>query len=87
MRRLLLLSNSTNFGEPFLQHPITSIHKFLGPLFQKCFSCPMLGSVFPFLTKQPACETVSAKKGERECPPGILQYLPCLRPSKLRPTN
>jgi dipeptidase E len=31
MKRLLLLSNSTNFGEPFLRYPIRTIQKFLGP--------------------------------------------------------
>jgi dipeptidase E len=30
MKRLLLLSNSTNFGEPFLQHPLGIIQSFLG---------------------------------------------------------
>ena len=30
MKRLLLLSNSTNFGEPFLQYPIKTIQQFLG---------------------------------------------------------
>jgi len=30
MKRLLLLSNSTNFGEPFLQYPIGTIQHFLG---------------------------------------------------------
>ena len=30
MKRLLLLSNSTNFGEPFLQYPIRTIQQFLG---------------------------------------------------------
>ena len=29
MKRLLLLSNSTNFGEPFLQYPIRTIQEFL----------------------------------------------------------
>ena len=30
MKRLLLLSNSTNVGEPFLQYPIRTIQQFLG---------------------------------------------------------
>ena len=30
MKRLLLLSNSTNFGEPFLQYPLRTIQQFLG---------------------------------------------------------
>ena len=34
MKRLLLLSNSTNFGEPFLQHPITDDSAVLG---LRCF--------------------------------------------------
>jgi len=30
VKRLLLLSNSTNFGEPFLEYPIRTIQQFLG---------------------------------------------------------
>ena len=43
MKRLLLLSNSTNFGEPFLQHPITTIHEFLGSAVSEVLFVPHAG--------------------------------------------
>ena len=43
MKRLLLLSNSTNFGEPFLQHPIKTIHEFLGSAVSEVLFVPYAG--------------------------------------------
>jgi dipeptidase E len=43
MKRLLLLSNSTNFGEPFLQHPISTIQQFLGPAVSELLFVPYAG--------------------------------------------
>jgi len=43
MKRLLLLSNSTNFGEPFLQYPIKTIRQFLEPGFSQVLFVPYAG--------------------------------------------
>ncbi len=43
MKRLLLLSNSTNFGEPFLQYPIKTIHQFLGSAVSEALFVPYAG--------------------------------------------
>ena len=43
MKRLLLLSNSTNFGEPFLQYPIRTIQQFLGPAISEVLFVPYAG--------------------------------------------
>jgi dipeptidase E len=43
MKRLLLLSNSTNFGEPFLQYPIKTIQQFLGPAVSEVLFVPYAG--------------------------------------------
>lgn len=43
MKRLLLLSNSTNFGEPFLQYPIRTIQEFLGPTVSEVLFVPYAG--------------------------------------------
>jgi dipeptidase E len=43
MKRLLLLSNSTNFGEPFLQYPIGTIQQFLGPAVSDVLFVPYAG--------------------------------------------
>ena len=43
MKRLLLLSNSTNFGEPFLQHPIKTIQQFLGSAVSEVLFVPYAG--------------------------------------------
>jgi dipeptidase E len=43
MSRLLLLSNSTNFGEPYLQHAKPLIHAFLGPEVRKVVFIPFAG--------------------------------------------
>jgi dipeptidase E len=43
MKRLLLLSNSTNFGEPFLQYPIWTIQEFLGPTVSELLFVPYAG--------------------------------------------
>jgi dipeptidase E len=40
MKRLLLLSNSTNVGEPFLQYPIRAIQQFLGPAVSEVLFVP-----------------------------------------------
>jgi dipeptidase E len=48
MKRLLLLSNSTNFGEPFLQRPITTIHEFLGSAVSEVLFVPDVGVRIPF---------------------------------------
>lgn len=38
MKQLLLLSNSTNFGEPFLQYPLRTFRSFWARPFQRYFS-------------------------------------------------
>ena len=43
MKRLLLLSNSTNFGEPFLQYPIKTIQQFLGSAVSEALFVPYTG--------------------------------------------
>jgi dipeptidase E len=43
MKRLLLLSNSTNFGEPFLRYPIATIEHFLGPAVSEVLFIPYAG--------------------------------------------
>ena len=43
MKRLLLLSNSTNFGEPFLQYPIRTIQQFLSPAVSEVLFVPYAG--------------------------------------------
>ncbi|MCI0620970.1 MAG: dipeptidase PepE [Acidobacteria bacterium] len=43
MKRLLLLSNSTNFGEPFLQYPSKAIQEFLGTAVQEVLFVPYAG--------------------------------------------
>jgi dipeptidase E len=43
MKRLLLLSNSTNVGEPFLQYPIRAIQRFLGTPVQEVLFVPYAG--------------------------------------------
>jgi dipeptidase E len=43
MKRLLLLSNSTNFGEPFLQHPLPVIQAFLGKPVREVLFVPYAG--------------------------------------------
>lgn len=43
MKRLLLLSNSTNFGEPFLQYPIKSIEQFLASCAREVLFVPYAG--------------------------------------------
>lgn len=43
MSRLLLLSNSTNFGEPYLQHAKPLISAFLGPDVRKVAFIPFAG--------------------------------------------
>jgi len=43
MKRLLLLSNSTNFGEPFLQYPLRTIRQFLGPVVSQVLFVPYAG--------------------------------------------
>jgi len=43
MKRLLLLSNSTNFGEPFLQYPIKTIQQFLGSAAPEVLFVPYAG--------------------------------------------
>ena len=43
MKRLLLLSNSTNFGEPFLQYPIKTIRQFLEPGVSEALFVPYAG--------------------------------------------
>jgi dipeptidase E len=43
MKRLLLLSNSTNFGEPFLQYPIKTIQQFLGSGAREVLFVPYAG--------------------------------------------
>jgi len=43
MKRLLLLSNSTNFGEPFLRYPIKRIQQFLGPNIGQVLFVPYAG--------------------------------------------
>ena len=43
MKRLLLLSNSVNFGEPFLQYPIRIIQQFLGPAASEVLFVPYAG--------------------------------------------
>ncbi len=43
MKRLLLLSNSTNFGEPFLQYPIKTIQEFLGAGVSEALFVPYAG--------------------------------------------
>lgn len=43
MKRLLLLSNSTNFGEPFLQYPIKIIQQFLGSAIPEVLFVPYAG--------------------------------------------
>jgi len=43
MKRLLLLSNSTNVGEPFLQYPIKAIQRFLGTPVQEVLFVPYAG--------------------------------------------
>jgi dipeptidase E len=43
MKRLLLLSNSTNFGEPFLQYPLRMIQQFLGPVVSQVLFVPYAG--------------------------------------------
>ena len=43
MKRLLLLSNSTNFGEPFLQYPIKTIRQFLGSAVSEALFVPYAG--------------------------------------------
>jgi len=49
MKRLLLLSNSTNFGEPFLQDPINIIQRFLGPTVSEVLFVPYAGVRFSFV--------------------------------------
>jgi dipeptidase E len=55
MKRLLLLSNSTNFGEPFLQYPLKTIQQFLGPAFSQVLFVPYAGVRISFRTTPPAC--------------------------------
>ena len=43
MKRLLLLSNSTNFGEPFLQYPIRAIQELLSPAVSEVLFVPYAG--------------------------------------------
>src|SRR5262245_45007501 len=43
MRRLLLLSNSTNFGEPFLRYSIRTIRDFLGSTVSEVLFVPYAG--------------------------------------------
>src|SRR5262245_63830325 len=43
MRRLLLLSNSTNFGEPFLRYSIRTIQDFLGSTVSEVLFVPYAG--------------------------------------------
>jgi dipeptidase E len=43
MKRLLLLSNSTNFGEPFLQYAIERIQQFLGTAVSDVLFVPYAG--------------------------------------------
>ncbi len=43
MKRLLLVSNSTNFGEPFLQHPLRTIQNFLGASLKSVLFIPYAG--------------------------------------------
>ncbi|MSO23536.1 MAG: dipeptidase PepE [Acidobacteria bacterium] len=43
MKRLLLLSNSTNFCEPFLQYPIRTIQQFLGSTVPEILFVPYAG--------------------------------------------
>jgi dipeptidase E len=48
MKRLLLLSNSTNFGEPFLQYPLRTIQQFLDPAISQVLFVPYAGVRIPF---------------------------------------
>lgn len=43
MKRLLLLSNSTNFGEPFLHYPLKTIQNFLGASIRSVLFVPYAG--------------------------------------------
>lgn len=43
MKRMLLLSNSTNFGEPFLQYPLRAIQEFLGDRIRSVLFVPYAG--------------------------------------------
>jgi dipeptidase E len=46
--RLLLISNSTNAGEPYLQYPMPAIKKFLGTENLKCVFIPYAGVTVSF---------------------------------------
>ncbi len=48
--RLLLISNSTNAGEPYLQYPLPVIRDFLGPQPLKCAFIPYAGVTIDFDT-------------------------------------
>jgi dipeptidase E len=48
MKRLLLLSNSTNFGEPFLRYPLRTIQQFLGPIVSEVLFVPYAGVQISF---------------------------------------
>lgn len=42
-RRLLLLSNSTNYGEEYLRHPLSAIRSFLGDDYKRVLFVPFAG--------------------------------------------
>ena len=46
--RLLLISNSTNAGEPYLQYPMPAISDFLAPKKLKCMFIPFAGVTMTF---------------------------------------
>ena len=46
--RLLLISNSTNAGEPYLQYPLPAIKDFLGKRRMKCLFIPFAGIMIDF---------------------------------------
>ena len=48
MKQLLLLSNSTNVGESFLQYPLRAIQQFLGPAVSEVLFGPDVGVRIPF---------------------------------------
>ncbi|HEU0007523.1 MAG TPA: dipeptidase PepE [Terriglobia bacterium] len=64
MKRLLLLSNSTNFGELFLQYPISTIQQFLGPAVSEVLFVPYAGVRLSF-------SDYAARVRDRFCEIGI----------------
>ena len=66
--KLLLISNSTNAREPYLQYPMPRIDEFLGPIREVVFVPYAAGTCLPMPNTRPKYRPVLQRRGSRSAP-------------------